>query len=565
MAPLPRSTPPHPVSVGDGTNKELSLVPLPLPSSSSLEMKERKKRKAVNDVDEPSKAVVPVQQPYPLGRKAQNEADYAAKQLELFRAGEQLNDRKPRKLIPEKVGEGTNVVLHHGRSLQNKTHPVSEDQRRQLETLQAKRQRVVGGIKPLLFRKTLTAEQLTSIDHAKTVAPNFLGRTASMTRGCKLGQYHRRTSGLTARDVLLPSADARQSYTSHRYMTDFLQGELIYMIGNHLKWKDLKGYEFLSYSKDPLFLVVHSLRRYHEAQGDVTIQFLDLRKAKTIDGNPASFYNALGLYTALDVPKWQGWDKWSMTKLHPRKFTQGFLTHGPVLVDNPALKPARVQDLIKDGLYEISPDFDAPDNHKRAGLYTLQVVLRKIGYPPPYHDQKRGRKLGPIYSYDQCSRVIPMTLELLQIVRKVTLNFCNIPEGSEESAAQPPLQIFIWFLTFQKRQRHDPVFETWIKEHYTGTFPSMTLHSMNSQANKHCLQAQTSQTYTPTPQEKSSRASPPSQTTFQAACRSSTSSETAFPSSICGPYRRTMSRLHMCSMARWTARTSTRSTTTAII
>lgn len=252
-------------------------------------------------------------------------------------------------------------------------------------------------------------------------------------------------------------------------MTDLSQGELIYMLGHHLAWRDLKGDEFLSYSKDPLFLVVHALRRHHEKQGDVTIQFLDRRRARDSHGQPASFYNALDAYTAFEVPKWNGWGECEKIKLHPRKFTQEFLSHGVVFYDDPALRQARIGDLIDDGLYEIFPHFDAPENHKRSGLYTLQVVLRKLGYPPPPPASRTlGGLLEPIYSYDRCSRIFPMTVELLETVRKVTLNFCKIPEGTQEPECQPPLHIFICFLTFEKRVRHDPVFEDWIKEHYTG-------------------------------------------------------------------------------------------------
>ncbi|KAM0712160.1 hypothetical protein Q7P37_011254 [Cladosporium fusiforme] len=383
----------------------------------------------------------------------------------MFRARAEDIGTKPQNLIQEKMREEAKYIRSEERRLQKRAGPLSLSLQVELDGWKAKHDSTIEVFKTLSDEKA-TDEQITSLNLAKAGGPNFLGRTASMTRGCKFGQYHRRTNGMTAHDVLLPSADVRKGYVSHQHMTDLSQGELKYMIGNHLMWKDLKGDEFLSYSKDALFLVVHTLRRHHEDQGDVTIQILDRRKAKTLSGDPAAFYNALDMYTTFEVPKWSGWSGWADSK-----FTQEFLTHGPIFYGDPMLKQARVRDLIRDGLYDIFPDFEAPENHKRAGLYTLQVVLRKIGYPPP--ESRTDGQEAHIYSYDECSRIVPMTAELLGIVRKVTLNFSNIPlipDGYASQADpdfQPSLHIFISFLTFEKRMRREPAFESWIKQHYT--------------------------------------------------------------------------------------------------
>lgn len=61
-----------------------------------------------------------------------------------------------------------------------------------------------------------------------------------------------------------------------------------------------------------------------------------------------------------------------------------------------------------------------------------------------------------------------MTTELLAKVRKVTMNFRLVPEGTDESTLEPPLHALISFLTFEKRQNKDPIFTAYIKEHYTG-------------------------------------------------------------------------------------------------
>jgi hypothetical protein len=374
-----------------------------------------------------------------------------------------------------------------------------------------------------------TQQQLAELDRSATTGPNFVGRTASMVCGWKFEQYHKKTNGHTSSDVLLPAADSRnRKYCSHQHLAEMKQGEIKYMVGNHLVWKDLVADEFLSYTKCAFFLVVHGLRRYHEAQGDVTIQYFDRRKAQNPDGRSTKFYVALDIFTAFDVPKWDGWGDSNNIKLHPRKFTQEYLTHGPVLTPNTIFKQARVEDLIRDGLYEIFPEFEAPEDHKRAGLYTLQVVYRKIGYPPAPHaasanaddsqtnvgtrtsatveaasslpsssdassstagapgpdasvsspgaetsgsgkPKTKTRKVAPpIYSYDHCARQTAMTVKLLETVRKVTLNFRLIPEGVDASTIEPPLHAFISFLTFEKRPKADPVFLEWIRERYTG-------------------------------------------------------------------------------------------------
>ena len=60
-----------------------------------------------------------------------------------------------------------------------------------------------------------------------------------------------------------------------------------------------------------------------------------------------------------------------------------------------------------------------------------------------------------------------MTIELLRIVRRVAMNFRNIADGPHTLEAEPPLHAFIGFLGFEKRQRADPVFTQYIKQHYT--------------------------------------------------------------------------------------------------
>ena len=287
------------------------------------------------------------------------------------------------------------------------------------------------------------------------MGPRFLGRTVSDGRGDRYAPNM--TNGFTAQDLFLPSADTWEEFRSHARLADLNQGEIILMSGQHLAWADCRHDEFLSYSKDLLFLLVHALNRFHNGQKGVTIQYINCDEATSPDGQPAAFYNALDVYGAFEIDAWPGWSRYNHEGLHPRKFTHEYLTHGIIEHNDSTLKQARLVDLIRDGLFELMPSLYVPYNHRRMGLYTAQVVYRKIGYPG-----------GSMYSYDSCRRSVSLTTDILNLVRKITLNFFNIPTGEDASTLEPPLHIFLQFLTLLKRDKSDPVLMAWIKEHYDG-------------------------------------------------------------------------------------------------
>lgn len=318
-----------------------------------------------------------------------------------------------------------------------------------------------------LSKELPTDAQKLRLQAAKTMGPNYLGRTASKLPGRMFNKHSRRSNGFTSSTILMPAADVYEKEEVHNSITDLTQGELVYMLGQHLVWNDIHGDEFLSYSKDPLFLVVHALNRAHSGEGDVTIQFFDRRQAKAWDRSPAAFYPALELYDIFEVPKWHGWQTKTLKKLHPRKFTQELLSHGTIVLDpSSSLKQAPLNDLIRDGLFKIFPELEVAQDHERAGLYTGQVVFRRIGYPPGGVAVKRFPRL---YSYAHCARTVAMTEDLLKTVRKVTMNFIRLPEGGDGAEqVEPPLHIFLCFLTFHKRERRNAVFLAWIKARYTG-------------------------------------------------------------------------------------------------
>ena len=334
-----------------------------------------------------------------------------------------------------------------------------------------------AALEKLSSRAHPTERQIARLNEAKLRGPNYLGRTASLTAGYKFKSWSRGTNGFTTQNLLMPAADSHRGEALHPNIADLTQGEVIYMVGKHLIWDDISGDEFLSYSIDPLFLVYHALGRQHKSQNGVTIQFIDRRKAKSVDNKPAAFYHALDIYDVFDVRGWNGWSQRTKGKLLPRKFTQEFLSHGTIKSDDLRFQQAKLDDLIRDGLYDLFPAFKVSNNELRAGLYSGQVTLRTIGYPPPEPSKPLKRKRTSeqkkkdkrIYAYHDCPRVISFTNELLAMVQKLTRNFINVGKGEDRNAIEPPLHIFLCFLTFEKRPSRDSLFIEWIKDHYTGT------------------------------------------------------------------------------------------------
>ena len=225
-----------------------------------------------------------------------------------------------------------------------------------------------------LSTKLPTQDQVAALGHSMSMGPKHLGRTASTVHGHRHAKQWM-TNGSTSQDLLLPSADTKKGFESHTRLTDLSQGQIIYMCGLHLTWLNPKHDEFLSYSKELLFLLVHALGRHHTGQRNVTIQYINRGEATTLEGEPAAFYDALDIYNIFGVPSRPGWSNYLDLALNPRKFTHKFLSHGIVRHNDATLKQARLEDLIKDGLFVFFPELEAPENHERCGLYTEQVAL----------------------------------------------------------------------------------------------------------------------------------------------------------------------------------------------
>ena len=441
------------------------------PEAESLEQEGLRDEKML---DSPEPLTAPDEPPLTKKEK------YIKQQQEKYRAGERAaQKRAPRNLIAERISErAIKMVGIESEASDEASDEIGDDIEDEIEadatedevtekrhSLRDNTKGYTESLEDLLLKGLPTMEQIHALETASLLGPNFLGRTASLTSGKRFGNT-RQTNGSTSQDLLLPAADTNQGYDQHEALADMSEGEIIYMTGHHLAWADLRGDELLSYSTDMLFLLVHALGRANRGQGGVTIQIFNCRKARTVDGERAAFYHALDIYTIFEIPKWSGWQGRHPTKLHPRKFTHEFPSHGTIRCEDSSLKQATLEDLVRDGLFDIFPPLQTPEDHMQEGLYTAQVVFRRIGYPP------RGAWVGeakpPIYSYENCPLMKAMSVELLQTVRKVTLNFRDVADELQMVEAEPPLHAFIGHLTFEKRKRADPVFTQWIKQHYTG-------------------------------------------------------------------------------------------------
>jgi hypothetical protein len=431
--------------VGDEHKAELDEGQVEDQEGSALPKRE-KRRKQKSSAKSLSRKVSKA--PAALGLLAQRILDHSIRRQALYRSGRQCQQNiRLRNAVLELIAR---LVIQEA----NNHRPGDGT----FETYRIRNLRLLPTERP-------TQEQGDALDLSSSMGPPWVGRTAATVSGNGDGKKNK-TNGSTTRDMLFLSADVREGQKSHARLTDLSKGQIISMLGLHLVWRDTKHDEFLSYSQDILFLLIHALGRQHQRQQGITIQFINRDKATTLDGRPAAFYHALDIYNIFEVPFWPGWTEYDKCDLHPRKFTHEFLSHGIIKHDDTTLKQAPLEHLIRDGLFDIMPELYVSPNDARAGLYTEQVVCRRIGFQA--RDARPGEVEPPIYSYDECPRPISLTTDYLVIVRAVALNFLTIPEGTDLSTVEPPLHIFLLFLTLYRREKADPVLMAWIKERYNG-------------------------------------------------------------------------------------------------
>ncbi|KAK5175167.1 uncharacterized protein LTR77_000304 [Saxophila tyrrhenica] len=332
-------------------------------------------------------------------------------------------------------------------------------------------QSTVSMAKRILPNEPPTAEQLASLLEAEQPTQNYFARTASLIPGDRFGFDKRPSSGHTTSRILLPDAETRKDYVVHNSIRDLTQAQQVHMVGHHLMWTNLKGDEYLSYSKSPVFTIVHGLNRMDCNQGNVTIQYIDRRRATRADETiPAAFYHALDLYRIFQIHHNPGWTVYHRKKLRPRMFTQELLSHGVVRVQDSRFKPARIKDLIRDGLLDVFPELYMPSGgHRRTPLYEGQVAFRRQCFPAKHKDCS-GDDEQLLYSYGNCARGFIFTVDELIKVQTLVRNFMKAPSGyvpGVDQAIESHLHIFLDFLAAKKRPKEHPIFLAWIKEHYS--------------------------------------------------------------------------------------------------
>lgn len=117
---------------------------------------------------------------------------------------------------------------------------LESNERRPINMLQAKILLNKGSYKEALHRlptEKLSNEQMQRLCNTKRFGPNFLGRVASLGNGNRFG-LSLCTNGHTTQYVLMPAADTQKDMKMHDQLLDMTQGELCYMLGMHLMWKN---------------------------------------------------------------------------------------------------------------------------------------------------------------------------------------------------------------------------------------------------------------------------------------------------------------------------------------
>lgn len=238
--------------------------------------------------------------PLPPSRALHKKKKYTKKQLAFHRMGTGLIIKRPFRdlvmsTIAKQLKEASKVKPKQRKNAKERCdakydHLLLKDSAQEMEG-DSSRPRVVRkgrrqekNISYVDDLQRLSKEALTQEQKARLVSIRLrdAGRTVSSGRGDRYAA--RMTNGCTAQDVFMPSADTWEEFRSHARLTDLNQGESILMTGQHLAWDDCRHDEFLSYSEDLLFLLVHALNRFHTGQTGVTIQYINCEKATTPDG-----------------------------------------------------------------------------------------------------------------------------------------------------------------------------------------------------------------------------------------------------------------------------------------
>lgn len=188
--------------------------------------------------------------------------------------------------------------------------------------------------------------------------PRYLMRAYTLD-----GKNH--TNGYSSETLFSPSAFWRNNRTSLSIL-DMPFDESRQMLGTHLYWADRVLDELLSWTNSLLFAIVHAVLRASHGQLGAHICFIDTSKATTAQGESTAFYFAPKLTNAVGMLDWKGqrlnadgtpkdykgWHpKTELEKLHERKATHEYLTHGVVQYPEGHLRHVPLDELIEHGLF----------------------------------------------------------------------------------------------------------------------------------------------------------------------------------------------------------------------
>lgn len=211
------------------------------------------------------------------------------------------------------------------------------------------------------------------------------------------------------------------------------------MLGEHLAWNDRIQDELLSWSDSWLFAILHLYQRHLKGQGDGYLFCVDRRRACKLPDQggaqkQAEFFPALPLGNAVNLLGYP-WSAFMQGNLVYRRFVHEYLTHGVIeYPKDDRLQPISWEDLQKD-IFILIPEMKVPADKKAFGLTQVLLCLRRVNYDGP----ARLTTESELNAAEKLAR-LHVRASLVECV-------------------QPPLAIFINYLTLRKRDINDTLFQ----------------------------------------------------------------------------------------------------------
>ncbi|KAK5723283.1 hypothetical protein LTR15_004980 [Elasticomyces elasticus] len=283
----------------------------------------------------------------------------------------------------------------------------------------------------------------------------------------------RHTQGIATQWKIQPSASeaGRPLHDSIYAFPDLIS--VIKNLGNRILWNRRPDDEFTSYSKSPLFILVHTILRRTLKNKHITISWIDTTQATRNDGKPAEFYDVTELKRILGVIKWAGWNVWAFLRLKSPWYTHEYVAHGEVNLGTNAFRQVTLKELESHRLYNFAPEFHCDEDDEEV------VELPKLVYRCT---QLRCR----IYTEQKPE---PFTREHLEhaarlarlfVPGNVVTDSAGVETKTTVRTGPIPLHIFLNLVSLSNRHNNDSVFISFIKTHFTANdvedlkYPGMT-------------------------------------------------------------------------------------------